>query len=77
MLAQIKEPIETVYTFSEWEKEYNRRKAKQRAEKMEVVTQKLLGVGLLSLSVIGCLVFREDASGFLFTGFLGIARIIF
>ena len=45
MMAQYSnaQPIETVYTYSEWEKIYNRRKA----QKHYFIKQKLLGIVVL------------------------------
>lgn len=69
--------IETVYTYEEWLKEYNRNKAIERKQKQETAIQKCLGLGLLVLGIIGCLVFPEDAGGFVFAGVLGIIRTFY
>ena len=69
--------IETVYTYDEWLKVYNRNKAKERKQRAETITQKCLGLGLLLLGIIGCLVMPEDAGGFLFISVLGIIRVIY
>lgn len=69
--------IETVYTYDEWLKEYNRNKAIERQQKLETLIQKFLGIGLLTLGIIGCCIFPEDAGGFLFTSVLGILRVIY
>ncbi len=69
--------IETVYTYDEWLKEYNHNKAIERKHKRENAIQKSLGLGLLILGIIGCLVFPEDAGGFVFTSVLGIIRTIY
>ena len=71
------ENIETVYTYEEWLREYNRNKAIERKQKQETAIQKCLGLGLLALGIIGCLVFPEDAGGFVFTSVLGILRVIY
>ena len=69
--------IETVYTYDEWLKAYNRNKAKERKQRAETITQKCLGLGLLLLGIIGCLVMPEDAGGFVFASVLGILRVIY
>lgn len=69
--------IETVYTYEEWLKEYNRNKAIERKQRQETIIQKCLGIGLLVIGIIGCLIFPEDAGGFLFTSVLGILRVIY
>ena len=68
--------IETVYTYDEWLKEYNHNKALERKQKAETITQKCLGLGLLMIGILGCLVFPDDAGGFVFTSVLGIIRVI-
>lgn len=69
--------IETVYTYDEWLKEYRHKKAIQRKQKLEVITQKCLGVGLLALGIMGCFIFPEDAGGFIMASVLGIIRVIY
>ena len=69
--------IETVYTYEEWLKEYNRNKAIERKQRQETIIQKCLGIGLLVIGIIGCLIFPEDAGGFLFTSVLGIIRTFY
>ena len=69
--------IETVYTYDEWLKAYNRNKVKERKQRAETITQKCLGLGLLLLGIIGCFIFPEDAGGFLFISVLGIIRVIY
>ena len=72
--AYIMNDIETVYTYDEWLKEYNRNKAKERQQKKETAIQKCLGLGLLAIGIIGCLIMPEDAGGFVFAGLMGIIR---
>ncbi|MBR5596625.1 MAG: hypothetical protein IKW30_04370 [Lachnospiraceae bacterium] len=72
--AYIMNDIETVYTYDEWLKEYNRNKALERQQKKETAIQKGLGIGLLAVGIIGCLVFPEDAGGFVFASIMGIIR---
>ena len=69
--------IETVYTYEEWLKEYNRNKAIERKQRQETIIQKCLGIGLLVIGIIGCLIFPEDAGGFVFASVLGIIRAIY
>lgn len=69
--------IETVYTYDEWLKEYKRNEAIERKQKQEIAIQKCLGLGLLALAVIGCMVFPEDAGGFVFAGIMGIFRTFY
>lgn len=69
--------IETVYTYEEWLKEYKRNEAKERQQKIETLTQKCLGLGLLIIGIVGCLIMPEDAGGFVFTSVLGILRVIY
>lgn len=38
--------------------------------------QKLLGMALIILAIIGCISFPDDCGGCLVAGFMGIARII-
>ena len=66
--------IETVYTYDEWLKEYKRNKALERQQKKETAIQKCLGLGLLTIGILGCVVMPEDAGGFLFASVLGIIR---
>ena len=69
--------IETVYTYEEWLKEYKRNETIERKQKRETIIQKCLGIGLLVIGIIGCLIFPEDAGGFLFTSVLGIIRTFY
>ena len=71
------EAIETVYTYNELLNIYNRNKTKEREEKKNKILQKLLGVALLFIGVLGCAIFPEDAGGCLFACALGVFRVIF
>ena len=71
------ESIETVYTYDEWLKEYNRNKAIERQQKKETAIQKCLGFGLLALGIVGCLIMPEDAGWFFFNSILGILRLVY
>ena len=46
------ENIETVYTFSEWEKIYNKTKQKEKEEKVYFLKQKLLGVIMAVVGIV-------------------------
>lgn len=46
------------------------------ARKQYLIIQKLLGVGLLIIGIIGTAFMPEDAGGFVFIGVLGILRLI-
>lgn len=69
------EVIETVYTYDEWLKEYNRNKAKERAKQQEKAFQKLLGLALVLIGIIFCMLSPEDATGGVFVGALGLLRL--
>ena len=69
------ETLETVYTYDEWLKAYNRNKAKKRAKQQEKAFQKLLGVALVLVGIIFCVIFPEDATGGAFVGALGLLRL--
>lgn len=56
------EPIETVMTFSEWEKIYNRKKSRKKAEAIYYIKQKLLGLAAVGLSVASPLLLDGDAT---------------
>ena len=56
------EPIETVMTFSEWEKIHNRRKSHKRAETIYYIKQKLMGLAAVGISVASPLLLDGDAT---------------
>ncbi len=60
------EAIETVYTYEEWLKEYNRREAKrrikQRTEHLFYIKQRLVGVIMASIGIVMPFVFDGDAT---------------
>ena len=68
MLVQYKAntPIETVYTYAEWEKIYNRRmarkRAKRKAEAIHYIKQKLMGLAAVGISVASPLLLDGDAT---------------
>ena len=68
MLAQYKTntPIETVYTYAEWKKIYNRRmarkRAKRRAEATYYIKQKLSGLVMVAIGVLIPFVCDGDAT---------------
>lgn len=69
------ETIETVYTYDECLRTYNRNKAKRRAKQQEKAFQKLLGLALVLVGIIFCMIFPEDATGGVFVGVLGLLRL--
>ena len=56
---------------------------KQKENKTESIhkkflrQQKLLGVALIAISIIGCAIIPEDCGGCLVAGLMGIARVIY
>ena len=70
------EAIETVYTYSEWEREYKNRRAEKQAETMQKVLQKLVGIICLLCAVVCCVVFPEDATGALLFAPLGLFLLL-
>lgn len=60
------EAIETVYTYEEWIKEYNRREAKrrirQRAERLYYMKQQLSGAIMAAIGIITPFVLDGDAT---------------
>ena len=69
------EAIETVYTYDECLRTYNRNKEKERAKKQEKIFQKLLGLALVLIGIIFCMIFPDDATGGAFVGALGLLRL--
>ncbi len=72
--------IETVYTYEEWLKEYNRRKTKkrikQRAEQLYYIKQRLAGVIMVAIGIVTPFVLGRDATFSLFALPLGIFLIL-
>lgn len=54
--------IETVMTFLEWEKIYNKRKSRKRAEAIYYIKQKLMGLAAVGISVASPLLLDGDAT---------------
>ena len=74
------EAIETVYTYEEWLKEYNRRETKrrikQRTEHLFYMKQRLVGVMMAAIGIILPFVLDGDAT-FSFVAFpLGIFLLL-
>lgn len=66
-----------ISTFSGNTQIYIFRKKRQRsAYRQYLIWQKLLGVALIVISVVGCIVIPEDCGGCLIAGLMGIARVI-
>lgn len=74
------EAIETVYTYDEWLKEYNRRKAKQRikqrAEHLYYMKQRLSGAIMATIGIVTPFVLDGDATLSLFMLPLGIFLLL-
>lgn len=68
--------IETVYTYDEWEKVYKRNKEKEIKDMLQHAEQKILGLCIFIIGIVGCFIFPEDAGGFVMAICLGIARMI-
>ena len=52
-------------------------KKAESAHKKFLRQQKLLGVALIAISLIGCAIMPEDCGGCLIAGLMGIARVIY
>lgn len=70
------EAIETVYTYEEWLKEYNRRETKrrirQRTEHLYYMKQRLSGAIMTAIGIVTPFVLDGDATVSLFALLLGI-----
>lgn len=70
------EAIETVYTYEEWLKEYNRRETKrrikQRTERLYYMKQRLSGAIMATIGIITPFLLEGDATVSLFALPLGI-----
>ena len=69
------EPMETVMTFSEWERIHNRRRLRRRAEKAYYLKQKLSGMAMVAVGIIAPL-FLNDATISLFALPLGMFLLL-
>ena len=74
------EAIETVYTYEEWLKEYNRRETKrrirQRTERLYYMKQRLSGAIMTVIGIITPFVLDGDATTSLFALPLGIFLLL-
>lgn len=74
------EAIETVYTYEEWLKEYNRRKTKRRirkrTERLYYMKQRLSGATMAAIGIITPFVLDGDATFSLFALPLGIFLLL-
>ncbi len=74
------EAIETVYTYDEWLKEYNRRETKrrirQRTEHLYYIKQRLSGLVVAATGIIVPFILDGDATVSLFTLPLGVFLIL-
>lgn len=50
---------------------------KESAYKKYLRQQKLLGVALIAICIVGCIIIPEDCGGFILPGLMGIARVIY
>ncbi len=70
------EAIETVYTYEEWLKEYNKREAlrkmKQRTEHLYYIKQRLAGLVVTATGIIAPFILEGDATISLFALPLGV-----
>ena len=62
MEAYKMEVLETVMTYSEWEKEHRRRTRKSWADRVYYIKQKLCGVVLAAIGIIVPILFDGDAT---------------
>lgn len=74
------EAIETVYTYEEWLKEYNRRKTKQRirqrTERLYYLKQRLSGAIMAAIGIVTPFVLDGDATVSLFALPLGLFLLL-
>ena len=74
------EAIETVYTYEEWLKEYNRRETKrrikQKAERLYYIKQRLSGVIMAAIGIAMPFLLDGDATFSLVTLPLGIFLLL-
>lgn len=74
------EAIETVYTYEEWIKEYNRREAKrrirQRTEHLYYIKQRISGAIIAVIGIVTPFVLDGDATASLFALPLGIFLLL-
>ena len=81
MMAQYNSCTE-ITTYSGNTKIYIIRKEKRRENKKEptyknyLKQQKLLGVALIVICIVGCILIPEDCGGFILPGLMGVARVI-
>lgn len=74
------EAIETVYTYNEWLKEYNRRETKrkirQRTERLYYIKQRFSGLAMATIGIITPILLDGDATVSLFALPLGIFLLL-
>jgi len=74
------EEIETVYTYEEWLKEYNRRETqrriRQRTEQLYYIKQKLSGLAMAAIGIIAPFILDGDATVSLFALPLGFFLLL-
>ncbi len=74
------ERIETVYTYEEWIREYNRRETQrriiQRKEQLYYIKQKFSGLVMTAIGIIAPFILGGDATISLFALLLGIFLLL-
>lgn len=74
------EAIETVYTYEEWLKEYNRRETKrrirQRTERLYYIKQRILGAIMAAIGIITPFILDGDVTISLFVLSLGLFLLL-
>ena len=66
------ETIETVMTYSEWEKIHTQKQRKRKAERTYYIKQKLSGLVLAAIGIITPIIYDGDATFSLFALPLGL-----
>ncbi len=77
MMAQYRktQTIETVYTYSEWEKIHNKRESKRKTERIYYIKQKISGLVMAAIGIVTPFILDGDATASLITLPLGIYLI--
>lgn len=74
------EAIETVYTYEEWLKEYNRqetkRRIRQRTERLYYMKQRISGAIMVAIGIVSPFLLDRDATFSLFALPLGIFLLL-
>lgn len=70
------QPIETVYTYTEWEKIYKWNQAHRKAKTDAIITQIILGIALVMLGIVAVIIMPEDATGGVLFVMMGVCVIL-